>query len=81
MTHDYNMLLEQYNLANHECDGDFDDYYWMVAEWIGQTIFSHGVIHKHDMLELLCELLEITEDEINVDDVDDFLNDIFALSE
>ena len=45
MTHDFNMLLEQYNLANFECDGDYEDYYWSVAEWIGLTIFSHGSIH------------------------------------
>ncbi len=81
MTHDFNMLLEQYNLANFECDGDYEDYYWSVAEWIGQTIFSHGSIHKSDLLELMCDLLEITEDDINVDDVDDFLDDLYEIKE
>lgn len=79
MTHDFNMLLEQYNLAFFECDGDFEDYYWSVAEWIGQTIFSHGTITKNDILELMCDLLEITEEEINVDEVDDFLDDVYEL--
>ncbi|AUR85811.1 hypothetical protein NVP1081O_076 [Vibrio phage 1.081.O._10N.286.52.C2] len=81
MTHDFNMILEQYNLANHDCDGDFDDYYWAVAEWISQTVFNREAIRKHDILELLCDLLEIDEHVINVDDVDSLLIDIYAYNE
>lgn len=81
ITHDLNMLLEQYNLANHECDGDFEDYYWTVSEWIGQHLFTHGAVCKSDVLDFLCELLDVEEDGINVDDVEEFLDEVYQTYE
>jgi hypothetical protein len=81
MTHDYNLLLEQYNLAQLVCDGDLEDYYWEVAEWIERTMLTRASITKHDILDILCDILEVSEEEIDVDNVDDFLTAVYESSD
>lgn len=79
MTHDFNLLLEQYNLANFNTDDEFDEYYWNVAEQIGQVHFSSGTLTEHDIIDLLTDMLELDESDINIDEIEPFLDEIFEI--
>jgi hypothetical protein len=79
MTNGFNLLLEQYNLANYDCDGDFDDYYWLVSEYICNSILTTGTIHRYEFLDAMTDILEIDEDDINVDQVDSIMDEFFDI--
>lgn len=79
MTHDINALLEQYNLVGIDNEDGFNDCYWSAAEALEQRVFENSSLQDSEVIETLCEHLDVDESSILIDEIEDFITELFTI--